>query len=174
MKGIFATIVFFAFITIAGNASCKDYFSKIFGDMDIDDNHYIEYEEYEYYMTYPEKEVFKKMDLSGDGKLQLFEWVNFQQKLDPQVHTFEYHYKDRFGNRFYHRDRTWYRVSDGFVYKFSGVGWEKLGRVRIFHCYPRHWYHDPFWRPRYYYHHDGFDFGYHHGFGYRYGFRYWD
>ncbi len=173
MKRILPGIVFLVLILIAESAISEDYFSKIFGDMDINHNSYIEYEEYQYYMTYPERKEFEAMDVSEDGKVQLFEWVNFRQKLDPKVQKFEYRYEDRSGNRFYHKDKSWYRISKGDVYKFGGTEWKKLEKAHAVYVYPLYRWCDPFW-DSYYYPHDRFHFGYHHRYGCRHGFRYWD
>lgn len=89
-------------------AADAGYYSRVFGDMDIDRDDRVSFEEYRFYAPGPIAEVFRDIDRNRDEKIDFFEWIDYQKKLYPSETKGDFKYEgrnatwhvDERGNRF--------------------------------------------------------------------------
>jgi hypothetical protein len=129
-----AAIVFammFVFWCSAG-AALADYYRQQFEDMDTNQDDFVTWQEYRYYFLHARQDGFRELDENNDGKIGLYEWLEFQAKQDP---TYEVERNYRYGGKYvhwypcshyswyYHRHGCWYDHWPGYPHMFGfGIG----------------------------------------------------
>lgn len=109
-KAIYLSIILI--LCCLQGTALADYYSRQFGDMDLSEDDYVDFEEYRYYVSAATSESFRKIDTSSDGKIDFFEWVEFQEKDYPFESKSNFKYRGKSG--------IWYLDHNGNRYKDSG------------------------------------------------------
>ena len=135
MKKVFILSTAFFFLMFLDSHAGADYLGREFGDMDANGDEIVEWDEYRFYITYPDLKDFRQADLTKDGKIALFEWVTFQQKRYPGKPDFLYRYTDQCGNLYTHENGFWYRLSRDTRYRFANGRWHWDGRIKKYRAW---------------------------------------
>jgi len=84
-KTIFLISLLFLFAVFVGPALSSDHkkghdYGGHFGDIDLDGNDQISWEEFKKHFEHAEKDVFNKVDKDGNGSIDHDEWHEFKEQ----------------------------------------------------------------------------------------------
>jgi hypothetical protein len=159
---LISMILMFSFCGMAA----ADYLSQKFEDMDINNDVGVSWLEYKDYIPFPQKDDFIEADLNKDGTVELFEWITFQDKDDPDMAKNSYRYKNKSGHLYKYKDGYWHKRQNEFWYRFRKGQWLPYGQASCRHF---DWHYDCRWGSIPYYGYGHSHYKYLIGFSYRFG-----